>query len=308
MPAMLELPPAELVYDALQKLVIPSAGAAALALGLFLLLGRWAGALGSGAAVVAGFAFANWHQKAPLLPWTPGDRVGRDWLMPSAALLVAVGLLSRWGGLIAHHFVNPSRWWWAANAVVWVPRATAVLLVSGWGLPAELATEEPNLRWLVAAGTLLAWVAFDGVARAGCSNEAVALLALAAACSGGVMIFAHSGKYLDIGTMLGMALFGVAVVGAVGKADVSGAIPAALGFLPGFVAGGRFVTTSNVPVESFWLAGLAPLALLPFLVPALARQSYWPIRLVRLLLVLAPLAAALFLANYHDPLKFDAAW
>ncbi len=304
---MSELPPADLVTDALKNVVIPAAGAAALALALVLALGRWAGAVGSGLAVLAGVAFANWHRKAPLVPWTPGDRVG-DWLLPAAAVLVAVGLSSRWGGLIAGRYAKQSKWWWLANAAVWLPRAAAVVVVGGWGIPAQTAAEEPSLRWLVVAGTLLAWVAFDGVARAGCSNEAVALLALVAACAGGVMVFAHSGLYLDLGTMLGMALVGVAAVGTVAKADVSGAIPAALGFLPGFVASGRFATTSTVPVEAFWLAALAPLALLPFIVPALARRSSWPARLIRLVLILAPLVAALVLADRHDPLKFGEAW
>ena len=304
---MSELPPADLVTDALKNVVVPAAGAAALALALVLTLGRWAGALGSGVAVLAGIAFANWHRKAPLVPWTPGDRVG-DWLLPSAAALVAVGLLSRWGGLIAGRYVRQSKWWWTANAAVWLPRAAAVVVVSGWGIPAETAADEPNLRWLVAAGTLLAWVIFDGVARAGCSNEAVALLALTAACAGGVMVFAHSGKYLDLGTILGMALVGVAAVGVAAKADVSGAIPAALGFLPGFVVSGWFATTSTVPVEAFRLAALAPLALLPFAVPALARRSGWLARLVRLVLILAPLVAALVLADRNDPLKFGKGW
>lgn len=304
---MSELPPTDLVTDALKNVVVPAAGAAALAVALVLTLGRWAGALGSGVAVLAGIAFANWHRKAPLVPWMPGDRVG-DWLLPTAAALVAVGLISRWGGLIAGRYAKQSKWWWLANAAVWLPRAAAVVIVSGWGIPAQTAAEEPYLRWLIAAGTLLAWVAFDGVARAGCSNEAVALLALVATCAGGVMIFAHSGKFLDLGTMLGMALFGVAVVGTVAKADVSGAIPAAVGFLPGFVASGRFATTSTVPVEAFWLAALAPLALLPFAVPALTWRNGRLARLVRLVLILAPLAAALVLADRHDPLKFGEAW
>ena len=304
---MPELPPAELVSDALKQVVIPAAGAAALALALFLALGRWAGAVGSGVAVLAGVAFANWHRTFPLLKWTPDDDP-ETWLLPSAVVLVAVGLVSRWGGLIFGHFTQQSGWWWAANAAVWLPRVAAVLVVCGWGIPPQLAEAEPNLRWLIAAGVLLAWVILDGVARAGCSNEVVAILALTAVCAGGVMVFAHSGKYLDLGTTLGMALFGVAAVGVAAKADVSGAVPAALGFLPGFVVGGRFATVSDVPLESFWLVCAAPLALLPFAAPTLARRRGPFARLVRLLLVLAPLVAALVLAQKHDPLSFGEAW
>lgn len=305
---MPELPPAELVYDALKQVVIPAAGAAALALALFLVLGRWAGALGAGVAVLAGIAFANWHRKFPLLKWTPDDEDPQTWLLPAAAVLVVVGLLSRWGGLLVQHFTRKSGWWWTANATVWLPRVAAVLVVGGWGVPPQVAESSPELRWLITAGVLLAWLTLDGVARAGCSNEVVVLLSLTAVCAGGVMVFAHSGKLLDIGTTLGMALFGVAAVGMAAKVDVSGAVPAALGFLPGFVTGGRFLTESQVPVESFWLVGLAPLALMPFAVPALARRHGPFVRLARLLLVLAPLIAALVLAQKHDPLSFGEAW
>lgn len=301
---MPELPPAELVYDALKHVVIPSAGAAALALGLFLVLGRWAGALGSGVAALAGIAFANWQRKYPYLLWEPEDKP-LDWLLPTAAVLVAVGLVSRWGGLIVGHYAKKAKW--VPGATVWVPRAAAVLLVSGWGIPTDTAAAEPYLRWAVAAGTLLAWMALDGVARAGCSVEVVALLSLVAVCAGGVVLYAHSAKFMEIVTLLGMSLFGVAVVGAVAKANVSGAIPAALGFVPGFLATGHFLTSdsSDVPVRAFWLVGLAPLALLPFLSPTLARRNDWPTRLVRLLLVLTPLVAALWLADRHESLAFD---
>lgn len=302
---MPELPPAELVFDALKNVVIPSAGAAALALGLFLVLGRWAGALGSGVAVLAGVAFANWQRETPYLPWKPEDTSSLDWLLPTAAVLVAVGLLSRWGGLIVGHSVKKAKWKWLPGAAVWVPRAAAVLLVSGWGIPTATAASEPYLPWVIATGTLLAWTALDGVARAGCSVEVVALLSLTTLCAGGVLLYAQSAKYMEIVTLLAMSLFGVAVVGGVAKANVSGAIPAALGFVPGMLATGQHLTFGKVPVGAFWLVGLAPLALLPFLVPALARRNGWAARLVRLLLVLTPLVAALWLADRHETLAFD---
>lgn len=311
------VPPADLVYGTLQRAVVPAAGAAALALALVLCLGRWAGALGSGVAVLAGIAFANWQMKTPYLPWA-SEKPGKAWFLPAAAVLVAVGLASRWVGLMLEKYkkqpqtyaasgIGQYRWWWLANLAVWVPRVAAVAWVSGWGIAAETATEEPTLRWLIAAGSLLGWAAFDAVARAGCSKEAVALLSLAAVFAGGLLVYSHSATDMEIATMLGMALFGVAVVGVAAKADVSGAVPALFGFLPGFLAYGRWLTIDNgkTPVESYWLVGLAPLALVPFLVPALARRNGVLLRLLRLLLILAPLVVALYLAHRAAPISFE---
>ena len=109
------LPPTKYVLEALQNDVLPAAGGGALVLCLFLLLGRWAGALGSAAAIAVAFLWSNftltllkfdekptWDNTARLLPWKPGENApGWHWLPLAALLLVVVGLLSRWIGIAA---------------------------------------------------------------------------------------------------------------------------------------------------------------------------------------------------------------
>jgi hypothetical protein len=105
--------------------------------------------------------------------------------------------------------------------------------------------------------------------------------------------------------MLGGAMFGVAVVAGVGRADASGAVPAGVGVLPALLLAAHISQDSNIPQAAFWLVALAPLVLLPFLVPAVARRDRWSVRLVRAAVVFAPLVAALVLAARHEQLAFE---
>jgi hypothetical protein len=69
---------------------------------------------------------------------------------------------------------------------------------------------------------------------------------------------------------------------------------------------GRALLDSNVPRNSFLLAGLAPLTLGVFLFPKLNRFSlYRAATPVKVLLVLIPVAVAIYLAMEAQPLKFD---
>src|SRR6185312_4744174 len=109
--ALPPLPPAPLVLETLRDLVLPAASGAALTFGLFLCLGRWAAALGSAAAVSAGFVWANftfaapdWEGTSRLIPWKPEPRYAWNYLPRAALVLVAVGLVTRWLGCLAGSF------------------------------------------------------------------------------------------------------------------------------------------------------------------------------------------------------------
>ena len=62
------LPPTEIVLDSLRLNILPAAGGAALVMGLFLLLGRWAAALGSAAAIIVAFALMPWSKRCHVSP------------------------------------------------------------------------------------------------------------------------------------------------------------------------------------------------------------------------------------------------
>src|SRR5688572_4257246 len=136
-PPMPPLPPTSIILEGLKLDVLPAAGGAALVYCLFAATGRWATALGSAAAVVVAFVWANytfagleWEKAGTsrLIAWKPDDpQQAWMWLPRAALVLVLVGLLSRWLGLIAgrllttpvENYFDPDatperagRYWW----------------------------------------------------------------------------------------------------------------------------------------------------------------------------------------------------
>jgi hypothetical protein len=325
------LPPLKDVLDALQHAVLPGAGGAALVLCAFLLLGRWAGALGSTAAVALGFVWGNftltglqgatpptWANTWRLIPWSPAaDEPGYKWLVQAGLVLVVCGLVSRWLGLLAARAL-PDRYWLGANVFVWAPRAGAVLAVSGW-LVLGKAAEGPEwalLRWQVAGAMLVTWVALDGIARAGAGAQSAGYAGAALMTCAVVMLYAHSALFMELAVILGSAMFGVAAANALvrpgptgTKADTSGAIPAAVVFLSGLALSARPSLAENkVPDACFWLAAFAPALLLPFLIPAVARKTGWWVAVLRAALVLVPLIVAVALTVTHETPAFEEKW
>ena len=113
-------PPMALVLVMVREDILPAAGGAAFVMALILGLGRWAGALGSAAGVIVGYAWANytfdlltWESTHRFIPWKP-DRSTWHYLPRAALILVGVGLVSRWLGLLVGIRL-PERRWWAKN-------------------------------------------------------------------------------------------------------------------------------------------------------------------------------------------------
>jgi hypothetical protein len=318
------LPPTKYVLEALQSDVLPAAGGGALVLCVFLLLGRWSGALGSAIAITVAFLWSNftltylklddkptWENTARLIPWKPADNApGWHWMPLGALLLVVVGLLSRWMGLLARHYL-PDRFWWGSHILVWAPRLAGVIVVTGW-LASGSAASAPEwqwLRWQLAAAMFFIWIALDGVVRHEFGGEVAAYLAVTFLVAGTILLYTHNAKQMEVAVILGFAFFGIAVVATLGDCDTSGAIPAGVVFLPGLLLATRpSWSPHNVPAHCLWLVALAPLALLPFAIPAVAEKRGWFVRLLRAALVLAPLVAAIVLASEHEKLVFEEEW
>ncbi len=319
------LPPLKDALEALQQCVLPGAGGAALVLAAFLCLGRWAGATGSAVAVAVAFMCGNftlgnltredplptWENTSRLLLWKPAaDAPGYQWFPRVALVLLVVGLVSRWLGLAASRVLPERRW--GANVLVWAPRIAAVAAVSGW-LVRGVAASKPewaSLRWELAVAMLLVWVVLDGLARGGASAEVAPYLTAIFFAGGVVLLYTHNAKFMELAVVIGSALFGIAVVSAAAnrgaKVDVSGAIPAAVVFLPGLILGTRPSHADNkVPAACFWLIALAPLLLAPFLAPRVSRQNRCLLLAARALLILVPLAVAVALAGQHEKFPFE---
>ena len=316
------MPPTRYVLEAIQNDVLPAAGGGALVLCLFLLLGRWAGSTGSAAAIVVAFLWANftltnlkldekptWENTARLLPWKPVESApGWKYLPRAALLLVVVGLLSRWIGLVARRYL-PKRYGWGASLVVWAPRLAGVIVVSGWLSSGSAAAEWRWLRLELVAAIFLIWIPLDGVARAGGGADVAAYQAVIFLVAGAILLFTHNAKLMEVAVILACAMFGLAVVAILGGCDTSGAVPAGAAFLPGLILATRpSLSPSNVPPLALWLTALAPLVLLPFLIPTFSEKRGWLLRTIGAALVLAPLTAAIILAAQHEKLTFEEEW
>jgi hypothetical protein len=327
------LPPQSLVLEQLQLSVLPAAGVAALVLCLFALLGRWAGALGSACAVVAGFVAANYLFLAPswnegrVLPWKQlAEKKPWEWLPRAALVLILVGLASRWLGFILTR-VLPERRWWVANVFVWLPRVAAVFTVGGWLVLERWAEEHAWLPWALRAAMILNWVVLDSIARTGpgllpptpgfydelrqpagewtgAGGQVAAYLSVILLAASATALYSYWGSPTEVSTILASAMFGVAVAAGVTKTDASGAIPAGVAFVPALMLACKMSTETTVPVASFWLLALAPLALSPFLIPRLARHNGWKTRTARAILVMIPVVVALVLAGQNATLSF----
>jgi hypothetical protein len=338
------LPPAKDVLNALQLDVLPAAGGAALVMCVFCVLGGWgqafeaatslrqittvvarglaasivfvgrnAGVVGAAAAVVVAFLWANhdfkavsWDNTHRLIPWNPDDpKKAWQWLPRVALVMVVVGIASRWLGQIAAGYL-PERRWWGANLLVWAPRLGAVAVASRWLVPESAAAERTWLVPALAAAMALEWVVLDSVARTkpGAGGQVAAYLSAAFFAAAAVLIYHHWAGAMEIAVVLGAAMFGLAAAAGAAKEDASGAVPAGVAFLPGLMLAGRLSMDSKIPVAAFWLVALAPLALTPFLIPRLARQSGWAARVARAVLMLIPLVIAVALADQHEQLAF----
>jgi hypothetical protein len=302
------LPPTPLILSTLQEYALPAAGGAALAFASFLAVSRRLAMLGAAVAIAFGFAWANfqfgpfeedgdkrliWENCHRLIAWKPNERYAWHFLPRAALLLLIVGLVSR---TLAYPFrrgrVHP--------VLAWLPRAVAVFFAAGWVVPAPWAEEHSWIRPALSAVMLFSWVAWE-------KTSAVAIAA-AFFAAGGVAIYAHSQLFMNIALVLAFAFFGIAVVAHAVKVDASGAIPAAVGFLPAFMLNVRYQSESQVPLAAFWLVGLAPLAFLPTLVPRIARQPRWVVLPLKAMLILLPLAIAMVLALEYEQLPPEEEW
>jgi hypothetical protein len=277
--------------------------------------------IASAAAIAFAFLWANftltnlkgpdqptWANTTRLVPWVPeANAPGWHWLPRAGLLMVVVGVLSRWLGLITSYFL-PERWW-VANIVVWAPRIATVVIVSGW-LTSGKANE--NVQWLwpaVAAAMLVIWVPLDGLANDEKGAESAGYLFAIFIVAAVVLLYAHSARFTELAVIISSGLFGVALIACMSNSDVSGAIPAGVAFLPGLlIAAGPSLAENKVPAASFWLIALAPVLLIPFLHPSLAAKESVAFRVLRFVLIVVPLVVAVVLASQHEKLAFDEAY
>ena len=287
-------PPLDEVLAALQQVMLPAAGASAFLFAAVVTLGRWAVLPGAAVAVAVGMVAGNWATGP--LPVEAGSSPYEH--LPRYTLtLLAAGVLSQLVPTVAERLERMKSYRVALVVTLWVARAVAVALLAADVIPGDSGTPLA----LFVAVTVSIWFALDQLDSA----EGVTLAGLTSLLAGGVCLYAHVARFLDVATFTGSALLGVAVVAAAARVDARGAIPAFVGMIPGLMLSCHAYSASDVPAASYALIALAPLVLLPWAIPALARRSGpWP-RLARLGCVLLPLFVALVLAGQVETLPWD---
>jgi hypothetical protein len=194
-----------------------------------------------------------------------------------------------------------------SSSVAWIARTWVVAMVAARLLtPADLRVEHPWLSWAVSGALLLEWALLVALARRWKDGTVPAVAALWCACAV-LLLHTCSLRSMDVALYFFAALLGPAAVACRWPGDTGPAVVAAVMVLPGlllFSYNDSSAWPVRVPVPSFLLMGLAPLALLPMLVPVLARQQRWKRWLPSIVLLLVPTIAAVILAADVGPLDF----
>ena len=305
------IPPLAEVLERLQLTIIPAMGMAALFMCLIRCMGKWASGLAAASAMVAAFSAANiefnpeiWGM-GRLIPWKPEDGSMPLLYLPRVALILLVaGLFSSWAGAVAA-LALPSRKQLMGELATWLPRIAASVAA----IPPLIAEGDRAAHpWLMpafVAVVLIEWWILDTIAQLPDSADAAAGIAGALFAASAVLLYNQWVRPTDIATIAACAMLGIAAAAHVSHTSAHGAMPAVAVALPGLMLQSRLGTASSpVLLSAFWLVALAPLALAPFLIPRLARQTGWRIRTARVAALLIPATVAVVLAARDGMLPF----
>ena len=308
-------PPIDLVIEILSfGVFLPLVVAGAVLYAAARLLKR-GGPIGAVLAVVAGFLVGNHFRPAAEY------RIDSDRPLAVGELASEVYHAVGGGAELSDEPVPhpPARYWlpWAAllaSIAGVVARAPRVPLVGGWLMPGLVAVlvarlmVPPSLRlelpWLwpaFAAVVLAGWGLLDGFAEDS-SGWVPFGIGMVFAAGGVVLIHAQSARLTDLAIVLSGSWFGLALAAWWTGADVRSAVPVAAVSLPALMLVGQQSTYSDVPLASFALVALAPLGLVPLLLPALRRRRG---AFVGLGLLLLTSMIAVILAVRAESLSFD---
>ena len=273
--------------------VLPALLAAALMTVVCWLAGRFDPGpyIGAAVALAAGLALGNWlgDDLVPLWP----ERFGWQWLGWAVLGALALGMLARLP------FVPPGLGWglWglaSANA--------------GWLLtPAALRDEFFWAPLVLGAIIFAEWVVLEEVGRLDLAGL-IPLALVPAALTATALLVPSSARFGQIALVLAGSLAGVGGGGLLMRREGSGVVAGVAVMLPALILSGWHDNFAEppVPTKCFLLAALAPLALVPSLIPAWQRYQRKGLWVVQLLIVLVPVITAIALAAQAGALSMDA--
>lgn len=280
-------PPTPVVVEALRETVGPPF---AIGVGVLLVtrvaLGKSSVPFAAVLAFVAALAAGNHFAKINPDWWPTGKRL--SWL----PWLAAAGCLA---GLVSRKLPRAGASLWAVVAAVAVVRVLAkdYFTTPWWALPAFV---------LLPATVGFGLMRLDEK-RPGFTAPFVMGSALMAA--GTVIIHAHSKSLLDVATIGGMCLFGIAAVVSFSPGETGPIYPGAALLLVTTLFAGYHETYSQVPATAFALPAVASLLALIGLIPRVDRlRPRWRIA-ATVLPVLIVLGVAVGLAMANEKLTFE---
>jgi hypothetical protein len=280
------MPPFSLIQELLLKVILPALLVPA---GIVLLLCKTRiGIVAVAAALPAGMAAANWFRED--LPWLP-EQPAWHWLPIAAIIALAAGLLARIPRM--------------PTLIGWLLRAVGVGIATWLLVPVELRTEKAWLLPAFFAVSMVSLFVLEFSTDARSSGSLLVIVAVSFVAAAAVIIHAHSARLADIAFMSGAALAGIGAAARATGTDARTAIPGAVVLLPGVVLAGYSETISDVPWVCFVLVAISPLMLAATWIPVVRRLGGWRLPLVQFALVLVPLAIAVGLAMYTEPLDFE---
>lgn len=272
------MPPFDLVLDkAIFAMLIPLLVAAAVFFVTSRFVPRCGDLVGGVLALVAGFLAGNFRFGAvefafgendtfPLVEFFQG--MSRSFLAPVEG--EPRGLLPRyclpWTILVASLVGLVARLPKMPLAIGWLLRSAAAVLAARLLVDSSLRADIPWL-WPAFAVTVLAiWAVVESLARESHGGAVPLALGMVFMAASVVTIHAHSVRMTDIASLFAAACLGVAFAAWFRKADASAVAPFAAVALPGVMLVCHETTFSKVPLTSYFLIALAPIALAPLLV------------------------------------------
>jgi len=296
-------PPVSDLLLQLQTLMLPAAGAAALAYGVCLALSPRLRHVATSLGLIAGVLAGNWaNSPFPLAHWKD-PTTARHYLPHGALGLIGLGLLT----LTIRDLLGRAadRWRVLALVLIWLIHAAGLYSVSRYWLP---ATASPGS---VAGFVLLAlalWWTLDRIASHGIPGEAGLVAYLCAATAGGMMLFAHYASAMDFNMILGCSCLGLGIVAFHAGGNLRAIAPATAGLVPGILAIGYDLTTSALPAGLILLAAVVGLATCVGLVPSWCERKPRIMAIVRVGLLMVLSMGLLLAAAQYEVLPWDETW
>lgn len=181
------------------------------------------------------------------------------------------------------------------NGDGWLLRGGVACAIAWALIPDETRDKYFWLAPALAAVILAELVILDRLAALPGSSSVAGAVVLSMLVAGGVLLHASSAKLMDVNIVFAVALTGILMTAYGRGVEVGGAMPGVAVTLPCLLLVGRLQVATEIHWTGFALPVVAPLLLagtIPF--------SHWPkwrLHALRLVIVLIPLALALYLAN-----------